>query len=236
MVRALGLMLAVGGLLGGCAHAPRTAEARASLQPGDAVGVMLVTGDVELGATGTVTEIDGNRIYARSEGDTVHLNSWIVACNGGYDKDSRYLPRVDASDPALPPGFAGRPDLYAVLLPQGLVGSPIGFRSQLSARLTSGEVIRWSSTGTYPDFEPMSVFRLPQVAAYWRALYPGKLYLVARAQDADGLSDFSFGDAVAIADLVDAGGGTPSDRLLRRRILTFYVRGTVPPGPTRGAL
>lgn len=34
------------------------------LRPGDAVGVSLVTGDLELAATGTVTHIDGDRVYA----------------------------------------------------------------------------------------------------------------------------------------------------------------------------
>jgi len=34
------------------------------LKPGDAVGVMLVGGDLQLGATGTVTSIDGDRVYA----------------------------------------------------------------------------------------------------------------------------------------------------------------------------
>lgn len=34
------------------------------LQPGDAVGVSLVRGDFELGATGTVTHVDGERVYA----------------------------------------------------------------------------------------------------------------------------------------------------------------------------
>ena len=34
------------------------------LKPGDAVGVMLVGGDLTLGATGTVTHIDGDRVYA----------------------------------------------------------------------------------------------------------------------------------------------------------------------------
>jgi hypothetical protein len=34
------------------------------LQPGDAVGVGLLTGDFELGATGTVTHVDGDRVYA----------------------------------------------------------------------------------------------------------------------------------------------------------------------------
>ena len=35
-----------------------------ALRPGDPVGVALVTGDLEFGATGTVTEVDGNRVYA----------------------------------------------------------------------------------------------------------------------------------------------------------------------------
>jgi hypothetical protein len=34
------------------------------LKPGDAVGVTFVSGDLELGATGTVTHIDGDRVYA----------------------------------------------------------------------------------------------------------------------------------------------------------------------------
>ena len=38
--------------------------ASAPLRPGDPLGVSLMTGDMELGATGTVTEVDGNRVYA----------------------------------------------------------------------------------------------------------------------------------------------------------------------------
>jgi hypothetical protein len=34
------------------------------LKPGDAIGVMLVSGDLELGATGTVTHVDGDKVYA----------------------------------------------------------------------------------------------------------------------------------------------------------------------------
>lgn len=34
------------------------------LKPGDAIGVMLVSGDLQLGGTGTVTYIDGDRVYA----------------------------------------------------------------------------------------------------------------------------------------------------------------------------
>jgi hypothetical protein len=41
-----------------------TASADRPLRPGDAVGVGLLTGDFELGATGTVTHVDGDRVYA----------------------------------------------------------------------------------------------------------------------------------------------------------------------------
>ncbi len=34
------------------------------LKPGDAIGVVLVNGDLQLGATGTVTHVDGDRVYA----------------------------------------------------------------------------------------------------------------------------------------------------------------------------
>lgn len=40
------------------------AKSSAPLRPGDAVGVGLLTGDFELGATGTVTHVDGDRVYA----------------------------------------------------------------------------------------------------------------------------------------------------------------------------
>ena len=36
----------------------------APLRPGDPIGVALMNGDLEVGATGTVTEVDGNRVYA----------------------------------------------------------------------------------------------------------------------------------------------------------------------------
>jgi hypothetical protein len=35
-----------------------------ALRPGDPIGVGLMNGDLEVGATGTVTEVDGNRVYA----------------------------------------------------------------------------------------------------------------------------------------------------------------------------
>jgi len=51
---------------GGSAGGTRVGEAKyeGPLKPGDAVGVMLVGGDLQLGGTGTVTHIDGDRVYA----------------------------------------------------------------------------------------------------------------------------------------------------------------------------
>jgi hypothetical protein len=51
---------------GGSAGGTRAGEAKyeGPLKPGDAVGVMLVGGDLQLGGTGTVTHIDGDRVYA----------------------------------------------------------------------------------------------------------------------------------------------------------------------------
>lgn len=43
---------------------PAAANRNQPLRPGDPIGVALVTGDLDFGATGTVTEVDGNRVYA----------------------------------------------------------------------------------------------------------------------------------------------------------------------------
>jgi hypothetical protein len=53
------ITLTAGGGAGGTA---RFTDAR--LEPGDAVGVSLVGGDLVLGATGTVTDVDGEHLYA----------------------------------------------------------------------------------------------------------------------------------------------------------------------------
>ncbi|MDP1568591.1 MAG: SpoIVB peptidase S55 domain-containing protein [Vicinamibacterales bacterium] len=45
-------------------QAPAAAPTAAALAPGDAVGVALLSGDFALGATGTVTHVDGDRVYA----------------------------------------------------------------------------------------------------------------------------------------------------------------------------
>jgi hypothetical protein len=51
---------------GGSAGAARIGEMpfEGPLKPGDAIGVMLVNGDLQMGGTGTVTHVDGDRVYA----------------------------------------------------------------------------------------------------------------------------------------------------------------------------
>jgi hypothetical protein len=51
-------------MMAGAGAQDTPAKSNEPLRPGDPVGVALVTGDLEFGATGTVTEVDGNRVYA----------------------------------------------------------------------------------------------------------------------------------------------------------------------------
>jgi hypothetical protein len=52
------------GVQAGLLPQPAAAGAGGPLRPGDPVGVTLMGGDLHLGATGTVTEVDGSRVYA----------------------------------------------------------------------------------------------------------------------------------------------------------------------------
>jgi hypothetical protein len=51
-------------MAGGFQVASESRPAPRPLRPGDPIGVALMNGDLELGATGTVTEVDGDRVYA----------------------------------------------------------------------------------------------------------------------------------------------------------------------------
>ena len=169
----------------------------------------------------TFYEIYNGRLYARTEGDTVHMNSIVVLWNGGYDKDSQYLPRVTRdsvgpTDPELRPSdnsIITGPAVEAA----GVVGSPVGFRSLIYMRVTPlGLRSNPTQSTLYPVYEPASVYRAPRIGGYWRMLQSGQAYAVARAQDADGGSDNAVKDAVS---LVNAGEGDPA----RRKVLVFHV-------------
>ena len=187
----------------------------------------------------TFYEIFGDRIYARNEGDAVHLDSWIVFPLGGFDRDSRYVPRIGDAGNTLPAGYAARPDVYSALIAQGLLASPVGFRYAPTIVLADGTRLRGSETTLFPLFDVASVFHNPVMAGYMRSVRPGKVYLSIADEDAEGMVGRLRGDPVALVDRVDSGGGTAEDRALRRRVLTYRVRpdARMPPGPgtTAGA-
>ena len=51
-------------VMAGGAQTSPARPASSALRPGDPIGVALMSGDLELGATGTVTDVDGDRVYA----------------------------------------------------------------------------------------------------------------------------------------------------------------------------
>jgi hypothetical protein len=60
---AAGFSPVIGGAAGG-QGGPELKGLKGPLREGDAIGVSLVGGDLEMGATGTITHIDGDRVYA----------------------------------------------------------------------------------------------------------------------------------------------------------------------------
>jgi hypothetical protein len=183
----------------------------------------------------TFFEIFDDRLYVRSEGDTVHLNSWVFFHNGGFDRDSPYAVYVapGQSFPQLEPCALISPNV--VLQPGPANGSPIGFRSQVRVAPTFGTSGAGypSETTTYPFFDYGSVFHQPVIAGYWLERMAGRAYAIVRAEDGSGevdrRVDHQPGDAVGIVDRVENGGATAEDLALRPLILTFYVdRGPIP--------
>ncbi|HXG55372.1 MAG TPA: SpoIVB peptidase S55 domain-containing protein [Vicinamibacterales bacterium] len=64
MFRSAGLTPVAGGASGGSLSAGERAAMNGPLREGDAIGVALLGGDMEMGATGTITHIDGDTLYA----------------------------------------------------------------------------------------------------------------------------------------------------------------------------
>lgn len=176
----------------------------------------------------TFFEIYKNRIYVRSENDTVNLNSWVVISSGGLDPDSPYNVKINPIDPGLPDTTGIAPGSAVVLHKGPPNGSPIGFRSQVIGKLTPyGQASTPSLSGVYPLFDPTDVRRLPVINAYWPMTQAGKAYAICRAEDGNGRDvgglDLQVGDPVLLADKVDAGMGSAQENDFRRHVLTFYV-------------
>src|SRR5262249_47956323 len=140
---------------------------------------------------------------------------------GGFDRDSPYAAKVNVA--LLPDELKGKP----VLTPGAPNGSPIGFRVRIQVKDKSGNVTNPSETTTYPVFDPASVFHQPVINGYQGLNTAGRAYAVIRAEDGDGTVDRRIdqrpGDAVGVADRVDAGGTDPLDVALRSKVLTFFV-------------
>jgi len=168
-------------------------------------------------------EVYNNKLWIRQENDTVHLNSWVIIPAGGFDKDSPYTVKVNTALVDSTSDWLGKP----VAVPGPPNGSPIGFRIRVQVKDTQGNVTQPSETTTYPVKDPASVFHQPVINGYWGVTSAGRAYAVIRAEDGDNTVDRRVdhqpGDAVGIADRVDAGGGTLEDKQLRSKVLTFYV-------------
>jgi hypothetical protein len=138
----------------------------------------------------TFFEIYRNRIYARSENDTVHMNSWVIIHSGGADVDSPYEVVVGPNDPSLG-GPVNDTAMACAGIPAQVVhrtgpnGSPIGFRQQYVNFLApAGPASAASASALYPNFDVNSVFRSPQIGGYQAMRQAGKVYAVTRAEAA----------------------------------------------------
>jgi hypothetical protein len=64
MFRDAGFTAVAGGAAGGSLSPGERAALNGPVREGDAVGVALLSGDMEMGATGTITHVDGDKVYA----------------------------------------------------------------------------------------------------------------------------------------------------------------------------
>ena len=166
----------------------------------------------------TFFEFYKDRIWAHQEGDTVHLNSWVLLPAGGYDPDSPYLVK-SGLDPNKPIGPVTTVD-------PNPNGSPIGFRANITIRKPDGGSVRPTETNTYPIFDITSSFHEPKISYRGAMTATGKAYAYVVAEDGDGTVDRRLqqaGGAEAVVEAVDGGGGTPEQIAARSKVMVFYV-------------
>jgi hypothetical protein len=170
----------------------------------------------------TFFELWKDTLWLRSDGDTVHMNSWVILHAGGFDKDSRYLARVTDLARGLP-DFPAAP--HPVLDPEPVPnGSPVGFRSVITMALTpSGLESRSAFIGPYPVFDPNSVFNLWAIAGYHPVFQAGRAFAVVQAEDADGDPDRRVVNGRDLVQRIEAGAASPEEAVLRDKVLAFEV-------------
>ena len=165
----------------------------------------------------TFLEIWRDTVYLRHEFDYVHMASWVIFHNGGFDKDSPYNVNVADGVGLILPSFPGGPVLTKG--PQN--GSPIGFRSRIT-NLLSPDSLSLSATaqsGVYPLFDPNDVLHFPRIGAYHPMFQSGKAFALQRAEDGDHARDGRVDEARNIVERAH----TDYDRSLRPLVLVFYV-------------
>jgi len=169
-----------------------------------------------------------HRIYAHAEGDTVHMNSWVLVYGGGFDADSKYALRITIGNPNLP-GIGTTP----VLTSTGPNGSPVGQHFRIPVLLDSIGPLRAPGTGiisTFPEsqiypFSDPSFVAEPHIGAYQGMQQSGKAYTLLRSEDGDRGKDDRIVDPVAFRDSIDQGLITPGmpRYALKDKVLVFYV-------------
>jgi len=170
-------------------------------------------------------EIYNDTVWARQEGDTVHINSYVLFHSGGFDRDSDYNVRVSqlAMDQ---PGFPRPtpPVLQPVKAPNG---SAVGFRAQINTSLWPNN---FSSPGVpsnlYPLFDPNDVLDSDasrRIGYYQPVIQSGVAYAWMKAEDGDREQGRRITDGLALAKKVDAGNGSKEEEALRAKVISFYV-------------
>lgn len=163
----------------------------------------------------TFIEFWQDTLFFRAEGDTVHMNSYAILHNGGFDTDSPYLVRVSALAESIST-FPGGPVLRPSNKPNG---SPIGFHLRMEAVQTpDNSTLPYGQTGLYPVFDPNDVAGQPRIANYWPSYVSGAFYALALAEDGDGALDQRVTNARTTWN-------TPGDPL-KAKVLKFYVNRT----------
>ena len=177
----------------------------------------------------TFLELYKDTIWARSENDTVHMNSWALVYGGGSDPDSPYDLYVDPTDPSYLQAVAGCDT--AGLQSGGPNGSIVGFHSAFSQeRDPDRSPVNKSPTTLFPVFDQNSIDPPgggdnARIGAYEPLTSSGKIFAILRGEDANRAKDDRI-DPLQVrqfANDVDRGGGSDYQRQQRHKILTFYV-------------
>ncbi len=164
----------------------------------------------------TFLEIFGDTVFLRREFDTVHLNSWVIIHNGGFDQDSPYGVKVADGIADIQPSFPGGP----VLTPGPPNGSPVGFRSRVTNFLTpNGPLSSTAQSQLYPFYDPNDVFNFQRIGAYHPMFRSGTAYALQRAEDGDGARDGRIDDARRIVEFPQ----NDYERSLQPLVLVFSV-------------